>query len=430
MTGTNTTTIIILSILFVLLGIIAFVCLFTYVENRKSLKLARSFDKIKYDGKRILPQTDENGNYFFKTDEKLKILQITDIHLGCGIFTHSKDIKAINAVASMITAEKPDLVVITGDTAYPVPFQSGTINNKMPAIIIASLMEALDVYWITVFGNHDTELYSLNSRDKIGQYYESDAFPHSLFKKGDPSLSGCGNSSIKIINSDGIITQSLFMLDSHSYTDGDYFGFLWKYDNIKDNQVEWYENTVREYIDHNTSVINALYSADDVKRNEALKRYTKANTLIFFHIPLAECEAAWNEYKANGYKDTENVQLIYGELGEKNDMISKGIHKDKMFSTMEKIKGNIGVFFGHDHLNCYSVMYKGIKLSCSKSVDYLAYIGIKNYGYQRGCTIISVNPDGSFDNEPSNYYSDKYAGLNGFEKEQITLEKMPTAKLP
>ena len=48
---------------------------------------------------------------------------------------------ALNAVASMIQEEKPDLVVVSGDIAFPIPFQAGTFNNKNSARLFAQLME-------------------------------------------------------------------------------------------------------------------------------------------------------------------------------------------------------------------------------------------------------------------------------------------------
>ena len=41
-------------------------------------------------------------------------------------------------------------------------------------------------------------------------------------------------------------------------------------------------------------------------------------------------------------------------------------------------------------------------------VDYLAYPGIYKIGSQRGCTVISFAPDGSFDCKAESYYQDKY----------------------
>ncbi|MEE1246626.1 MAG: metallophosphoesterase, partial [Acutalibacteraceae bacterium] len=82
-----------------------------------------------------------------------------DIHIGGGLFSLKKDAKAMNAVAAMITAEKPDLVVLTGDMVYPVPFQAGTFNNEISTKLLITLMEKLGVYYTVCFGNHDSEAY-------------------------------------------------------------------------------------------------------------------------------------------------------------------------------------------------------------------------------------------------------------------------------
>ncbi len=77
----------------------------------------------------------------FTADGDFKILQLSDIHIGGGFLSIRKDKLALNAVAAMITAEQPDLVVFTGDLTYPVPVQAGTFNNKENAKLLADLME-------------------------------------------------------------------------------------------------------------------------------------------------------------------------------------------------------------------------------------------------------------------------------------------------
>ena len=62
----------------------------------------------------LTPTVDGDGAPYFVTDGEFRILQLTDVHIGGGIFSRGEDKKAINAVAAMITAEKPDLVVVTG----------------------------------------------------------------------------------------------------------------------------------------------------------------------------------------------------------------------------------------------------------------------------------------------------------------------------
>lgn len=72
------------------------------------------------------------------------------------------------------------------------------------------------------------------------------------------------------------------------------------------------------------------------------------------------------------------------------------------------------------NLNNISLTYKGVRLTYGYTIDYLAYSGIKNYGAQRGCTVITVSPDGGFDCWHENYYQDKYSPVQ--EKEPVRME--------
>jgi hypothetical protein len=65
--------------------------------------------------------TDDLGNPSIVSDSDVRVMHLTDIHIGGGILSTGKDKKAINAVAAMITAEKPDLVIVTGDISYAIP---------------------------------------------------------------------------------------------------------------------------------------------------------------------------------------------------------------------------------------------------------------------------------------------------------------------
>ena len=393
----------------------------TVIGNKANTELAQSFAAVE-NPDAVTPELDSDGNWTFTTDRDLKILQLTDVHIGGGWMSIKKDAMAINAVASMVTAEKPDLVIITGDIAFPVPFQAGTFNNLSSAKIFAQLMETLGVYWVPLFGNHDTEAYSYYSREDISKFYESDELKYCLFKSGDEDIDGYGNSVINIKNSDGIITESLFLLDSHSYTDGDFLGIQWKYDNIHQNQIDWYKNQSIKFSEQNKAVISTLYSADSDEYKDATEKYGDVSSLLFFHIPLTEYKDAWTEYVDNGYKNTENVTYEYGLAGETGKVIYSGIGEDNLFETMQELGGNKGVFCGHDHLNNFSLDYKGIRLTYGFSIDYLAYSGIYKLGSQRGCTVITVHPDATFDCEASNYYQDKYQALSDNEKESVTMQ--------
>lgn len=379
---------------------VAVTCCVTVIGNNANIKKAQSFETVQSED-RLIPQKDENGYWTFTTDRDFKVLQLTDIHIGAGWMSLKKDSMAINAVAAMITAEKPDLVIVTGDIAYPVFFQAGTFNNLSGAKIFSTLMEKLGVYWTITLGNHDSEIYSYYNRKKVSDFYAGSGFKHCLYQPGPEDVDGYGNHVINVKNSKGELTQSFFMFDSHSYTDGDYFGIFWKYDNIHDNQVEWYRQTVKKLNANRTDV---------------------AKSTAFFHIPLTEQRDAWYEFMDNGYKDTENVKFIYGVAGEDGKIVYPGMGEDGLFEAMLELGSTKAVFCGHDHENNFSVDYKGIRLSYAMSIDYLAYPGIYKQGIQRGCTVITYSPDSSFDCKNENYYQDKYVSL--YEKEPVTMQEV------
>lgn len=382
-----------------------------FISTNANIRKAEAYQKVSYENQ-LVPEKDKNGYHTFVTDKELKVMQLTDVHIGGGFMSSKKDSMAMNAVAAMITAEKPDLVVVTGDVSYPVPFQAGTFNNLSSARIFAALMESLGVYWTLGYGNHDTEAYSYYGREDLSALYGSEDYKYCIFEEGPEEVDGYGNQVINVKNSDGIITQSLYILDSHSYVDGDILGIMWKYDNIHENQVQWYKDTVKALNEEN----NETY--------KKLGKNTKSDirSAAFFHIPLTEQKDAWYEYAENGFENTEDTKLYYGVAGESGKVVYSGIGEDEMFEAMLETGSTKAVFCGHDHYNNFSIEHKGIRLTYGMSVDYLAYPGIYKKGSQRGCTMISFKPDGSFECSAQSYYQDKYTGV--YDKEEVTMQEI------
>lgn len=399
------------ALLCVIVLFFAVAAVITSVSNKANIEKAESFEAVQIED-RIVPEKDENGYWTFTTDRDFKVVQLTDVHIGGGWLSAKKDAMALNAVAAMVASEKPDLVVVTGDVSYPVPFQAGTFNNLHSAKIFAALMEKLGVYWTVAFGNHDTEAYSYYSREDLSEFYLSEDFEYCIFEKGPEDIDGHGNQVINVKNSEGLITQSIYVFDSHSYVDGDYLGLMWKYDNIHENQIEWYKNTV-----------NAL----NAQNNEILKKQGKAEdssikSAAFFHIPVSEYRDAWYEYAENDFENTEDTSFVYGVAGESGKVVYNGVYEDELFETMLELDSTKAIFVGHDHYNNFSLDYKGIRLTYGMSVDYLAYPGIYKKGTQRGCTVITFAPDGSFECASQSYYQDKYTSL--YEKEAVEMQQL------
>lgn len=397
---------IILALVCVIVIIASVIAAANYMSLQNLIKLGNSYDKVELENQ-LVPEKDEKGNWYFTTDGDFKVMHLTDIHIGGGFMSKDVDEKALNAVATMVTKEKPDLVIATGDIAFPVPYTAGTFNNYSGAKAFGNLMDSLGVYWDVTFGNHDAEAYSYFDREAVAEIYSDDEFEYCLFQAGPEDVDGFGNHVIEVKNSYGIITQAIVLIDSQAYVkDNIIESIKGTYDNVHENQVEWYEAEIKRMDAENKSID---------KKAETVK------SLAFFHIPLVEMLDGWNEFKDNGYKDTDNVKFVDGIMGEGGKVVYCGLGEDELFEKMVELDSTKAMFNGHDHLNNTTFEYKGIQFSYGYSIDYFAYSGIDKLGSQRGCTMITCKPDTTFTIDKYNYYSDRY-DLEGFTREDVTMQ--------
>ena len=377
-----------------------------FLSLQNLLEKGNSYNKVEMENQ-LVPQKDENGYWYFTTDGDFKVMHITDVHIGGGFMSKSVDEKALNAVAAMVTKEKPDLVIATGDIAFPVPYRAGTFNNYSGIKAFANLMESLGVYWDVTFGNHDAEAYSYFDREAVAKFYENEEYKYCLFQSGPEDVDGYGNHVIEVKNTDGIITQAMILIDSQAYVkDNIIESIKGTYDNVHPNQVEWYETEIKRM------------NAENEKIN---KDATPVKSMAFFHIPLVEMDDAWKEFAQNGFKDTENFKFTEGIIGEGGRLVCCGYGEDDLFEKMLELDSTKAMFNGHDHVNNTTFEYKGIVFSYGYSIDYFAYSGIDKLGSQRGCTMITCKPDSTFTIDKYNYYSDRY-NLDGFTREDVTMQ--------
>ena len=294
-----------------------------------------------------------------------KILQLTDMHLGFGIFSKKKDRLALKAVSQIIKRTKPDLIVITGDSVFPFFPKAGTMNNKRQAEIFIRFMDSFGIPYALVYGNHDCEMFARYNKDKLSDVYSSGKY--SIFTKGRKDIYGMGNYFINLTDSDGKVILPLVFLDSNMYGEGGWFysGF----DCIHEDQVDWCMD----------------------KLSKLKKENSDVRAMAFFHIPVNEFKEAYEKMKMGD----KAVVYKHGNIGEADDHF--GIPKfEGTFFNRAVDNGIIKwMFCGHDHLNTLSLVYKGIQLTYGMSIDYLGYKGIMNRHTQRGGTLITRHTDGN-----------------------------------
>ncbi len=339
-------------------------------------KYIESLDYSVFTYKSEIEYNRTDGVYTVRaTDDKLRILQLTDVHLCGSITTVKTDRKAIDTCYDLIKKSKPDLIIVTGDIVYPIPIQTFSQNNLKPIYQFCSFMNHVGIPWIMVYGNHDTEViasYDEKTFDGIFQYFKEDPDCPMLYADKQPDVYGRYNQYLRIENSIGELTKLIFLVDSNDYVEVS--AEINDYDSVHKDQIEWYSETI-----------------DSVSKETE----KTVKSFVFMHIPFEEFADAKAELDVGG-----DAVYLFGENGEK---VSHPKNNSGFFDAILDKNSTEAVFVGHDHLNNMGIKYKGIDLVYSKSIDYIAYPGISKMTEQRGATLITIANDGGYEIEQIDY---------------------------
>lgn len=240
-----------------------------------------------------------------------KIVQLTDLHYKLGVKASQQ---ALDCIREMVTEEKPDLVMVTGDLIYSMPADS-TLS------VVLSTLSSLGVPFAITFGNHDYDFKAPSA----ALYAQMQKTPHCVM----PVQQGKNlDYSLPVMSSNGKRTAAvLYCIDTHNRSSiAGVDGYQW----ITQSQITWYRQRSSVYKQQNGG--------------KALP------ALAFMHIPLPEYNYA-----------TDNTQCpMYGSRLERAYAPSLN---SGMFTAMKEQGDVMGVFCGHDHDNDYAVAYYGILLA-------------------------------------------------------------------
>ncbi|KAF9005947.1 Metallo-dependent phosphatase-like protein [Cyathus striatus] len=241
----------------------------------------------------------------FSRDGKFKILQVADLHYSVSQgycrdtllspCDHS-DNMTTTLLGRVLDAEKPDMVVFTGDQLNG---QGTSWDPKSVLAKFAKAVHARKIPWAAVFGNHDEE----DGLAKDTQVMLMKGLPYSLVDRGPKDIHGSGNYVLKVMSADPSKTHllTLYFLDSGSYSKGfpEWFGFFTstEYDWIRQDQIDWFlqesgsiSQIERPFVPDTGKDMGKIWDkrqgSDQVVPQS--KRLAKPNALMFFHIPLAE----------------------------------------------------------------------------------------------------------------------------------------------
>jgi hypothetical protein len=271
----------------------------------------------------------------FRDDDTFTIALFTDIHWRGG---GEEDRRSAALMGTILDAERPDLVVLNGDTidgAY-CDDPARALREAVAPVVARGLQ------WAAVFGNHDDE----GALDRAGLMAEMQALAGCLAEPGPAALSGVGNYVLTVNAGEGQAAR-LYFFDSHAYARTDIGGYGW----FERDQIAWYLEQARRARQQHGRVLPAL---------------------AFFHIPLSEFNELWD------------LHTCYGVKGE---AVCCPLVNTGMFAALHEAAEVLGVFVGHDHLNDFIGNLYGIRLAFGRASGFSGY---GNSTFLRGARMIRL----------------------------------------
>lgn len=251
----------------------------------------------------------------FRPSGEFKILQFTDLHY---ILNDPRCDAAIDCIGRMAQAEKPDLIVTTGDNIFGQP---GLESMRK----IAKTISDQGIPFVMLFGNHDED-YGATHHEL---YDAVQALPHCIQPKRPAGVES-PDYVLTVSSHDGKHEAlHLYMLDSHSHTMGP-LKRVGHYAWLTHDQVLWYR-----------------------QQCTALKTRNGGDTvpaLAFWHIPTPE----WREVATS-----QKAVLV----GTRKEAVCCPEVNSGMMAAMLEGGDVMGVFCGHDHDNDYAALWQGILLA-------------------------------------------------------------------
>lgn len=267
----------------------------------------------------------------FRRDSTFTIVQLTDVHWTTG---DGADRKTRALIEGVLEAERPDLVVLTGDIvsgdAAPDPREAYRQ--------VAALVDAHGAPWAAVFGNHDDE-GTASRRDLLAVQRR---YRLCLSEAGPKALTGVGNYVLRVRAArSSRAAAALYFLDSGAYDDRGLGHYAW----IARDQIQWFASTSARL---------------------------KLPALAFFHIPLPEWDEMWRTQVCRGHRH----EPVCGPA------LNTGF-----FAAMAESGHVLGAFCGHDHLNDFEGELHGLRLCYGRATGFGEY---GRPGFPRGARVIRL----------------------------------------
>ncbi|MBO4262912.1 MAG: metallophosphoesterase [Clostridia bacterium] len=307
-----------------------------------------------------------------KPNSDFVVLNLTDTQLtDCDWHEDNFICKSVKYTSKeLVDRIKPDLITLSGDYSY-----SGQSFSFKKSV---ELFDSFRIPWAFVWGNHDQQdggKFIVEEAEKVmtsGKY--------CIYEVGDLTL-GRGNYVIGIKQGERAVS-ALIMVDTHEMED-----YVLPDGTIKnswskwtDKQKDWYKCVVAE-------LKKQGYRDSTVISHIPIYAYKQAYEEAFFngewgHVRAVSLSESYGDHCwKDGYKDSFGVKYEgYGCPPVDDGMID-------LISGLGHTKNYIA---GHDHINNYSIVYKGVRLTYATKTGAGCYW---DSGLNGG-TVITIGGDG------------------------------------
>jgi 3',5'-cyclic AMP phosphodiesterase CpdA len=253
----------------------------------------------------IEKKSDDTFEITVSETESIKMLQVTDIHLGKVGFW-KQDLSTFRRIERLVEMHDPHILAVTGDL-----FTGEKPFGSLLALTAVQFFDSLERPWLYVFGNHDPEggfgreqIYEVFAESKWGilGFHSVDQNE----KKYDYVVNICQEKSDK-----GWLV--------YAFDSGSHKGFK----SIKEDQLLWYEN-----------------------KSNNVNPELENRAISIFHIPLKQYQDLWNDDTIK--KFGESKEKVYFEEDD-----------GSVYNAFVKRAEIEATFCGHDHYNSYWGTYHG-----------------------------------------------------------------------
>ena len=257
------------------------------------------------------PEAKVSANMKFRPDGSFKLLQFTDTHYIAG---DPRSERALRCVVEALDAEKPDLVIHTGDILFGKPDIESALEILKP-------ISDRGIPFAVALGNHDSQFGS----SRVDVFDAIRALPGCLNTAPKEGVYGVSNDVITL--SGHALERVFYLFDSMDAIVLKGEEEIHSYDYIRHSQIGWYR----------------AHSARFRERNGG----KPVPSMAFFHIPPREVEEALA---------VENRTLI-GNYCEPPcpSRLNSGIVAQ--FRELEDVEA---IVMGHDHDCDYVLSYSNM----------------------------------------------------------------------